>query len=151
MKLSQAEVPLSPEDHDLYNYSLTTNSRGYVCTGARKFGERRVHKIVASRMGIVNQNGSRLQIDHINQNKFDNRRENLRLVDRYVNMNNCKRALRAKGYTIVKGKFHAYIGINGKSIYLGTFDNPEEARKAFVAAKNKYLTELGLTDVLLTE
>lgn len=151
MKLSQAEVPLSPEDHDLYNYSLTTNSRGYVFTGTRKFGERKVHKIVASRMGIVNQNGSRLQIDHINQNKFDNRRENLRLVDGYVNMNNCKRTLRAKGYKIVKGKFHAQIGINGKKIHLGTFDNPEEARKAFVAAKNKRLTELGLTDVLLTE
>lgn len=151
MKLTPAEALLSPEDHDLYCYSLTTNSKGYVFTGTRKLGERKVHRIIAGRMGLLSQQGSRLQIDHINQNKLDNRRENLRLVNGEVNMNNCRRCLKGKGYKIQKGRFCAQIGINGKKVFLGLFDNEEEARKAYVAAKNKRLTELGLTDLLLTE
>jgi hypothetical protein len=151
MKLTPAEALLSPEDHDLYRYSLTTNSKGYVFTGTRKLGERKVHRIIAGRMGLLSQQGSRLQIDHINQNKLDNRRENLRLVNGEVNMNNCQRALKGKGYKIQKGRFCAQIGINGKKVFLGLFSNEEEARKAYVAAKNKRLTELGLTDLLLTE
>lgn len=151
MKLSPSEALLSPEDHDLYEYSLTTNSRGYVFTGTRKFGERKVHRIVAARMGLFSDQNSRLQIDHINQNKLDNRRENLRLVDKEVNMNNCQHALKGRGYKIVKGKFRAKFKINGKDIYLGTFDTPEEARRVYVAAKNRRLTQLGLTDLLLKE
>ena len=150
MKLSPSDVPLSPEDHDLYGYSLSTNSRGYVFTGTRKLGERKIHKIVAKRMGLIANQENGLQIDHINQNKLDNRRENLRLTSFEVNMNNCNKSLQGNGYKKCKaGKYLAQLKINGKHVYLGTFDNPEDARKVYVEAKNKRLTELGLSDLVL--
>jgi hypothetical protein len=151
MKLLPSDVPLSPQDHDLYEYSMSTNSKGYVFIGSRKLGERKVHKIVAQRMGLIANKQNGLQIDHINQNKFDNRRENLRLTSFDVNMNNCRPALTGRGFKIKKNKFFAKLKINGKDICLGTFETPEEARMAYVAAKNRRLTELGLTDLLLKE
>ena len=76
------------------------------------------------------------QIDHINRNKSDNRISNLRNVTNSQNQWNriCK------GYTFNKPlkKYQARIGLNGNQIHLGVYDTPEEAREAYLNAKNKY-------------
>ena len=47
-----------------------------------------------------------------------------------------KRVFEAKGYrTLPNGKFQATIKIDGKDKNLGTFDNADEARKAYRAAR----------------
>lgn len=76
-------------------------------------------------------------IDHINGIKDDNRICNLRSVTKQENAFNNKKA---KGYAWHKqrNKWRARIRVNGKLIDLGNFNSKEEARSAYVAAKEKY-------------
>lgn len=75
--------------------------------------------------------------DHINRNGLDNRELNLRIVTNQQNHFNQKNT---KGYSWNKKdkKWEAYIGINGKNIYLGSFDDEKDACKAYLEAKMKY-------------
>ena len=79
-------------------------------------------------------------IDHINRNRLDNRWHNLRCLPFSENgQNQC-----GKGYSLNKklGKYVAQIGVGGrqnrKTIYLGLFDDPKQARVAYLAAKAKH-------------
>jgi len=76
------------------------------------------------------------ELDHINRDKSDNRISNLRIVNSQENKFNNN----AKGYSWDKSrnKWHSKIHINGKTINLGRFDNEEEARQAYLQAKEKY-------------
>jgi len=84
----------------------------------------------------VNGNVEINQIDHINQDKSDNRISNLRNVNDQKNKFN----LKAKGYYFNKAakKYHSQIQINYKVKFLGHYDTPEEARQAYLNAKQKY-------------
>lgn len=75
------------------------------------------------------------EVDHINNNKEDNRIENLREVTRCQNQWN--RPVKQNSTTGVKGvyphfrgKFSAEIRQHGKKHYLGLFSTIEEAKKA---------------------
>lgn len=83
------------------------------------------------------------EIDHINGVPGDNRIANLRIATRsQQNANNklrCNNTTGFKGVSRVNGRFGAYVRINKKSTYLGTFDTAEEAHKAYVdAAREAY-------------
>ena len=77
------------------------------------------------------------EIDHINGVRTDNRISNLRVVTRQQNQWNRKTA---KGYSWFKAlnKWRADICINSKLIYLGLFNTEQEARNAYLAAKEIY-------------
>jgi len=74
-------------------------------------------------------------IDHINGNSLDNRIENLRECTHAENLRNRgKTSINTTGYKGVynrNGRFRSIIGINGKSIKLGTFDTAIEAAKKY--------------------
>lgn len=82
--------------------------------------------------------------DHINGNRLDNRRCNLRITDRKGNARNSK--LRKDNKTGFKGvhfctakkKYKSFIWVDSKPIYLGYFDKPEDAYSAYCAAAIKY-------------
>ena len=76
------------------------------------------------------------QVDHINRNSLDNRIENLRIVTAQQNQWNTN----AKGYYWSKkaNKWHAYIKVNGKLKHLGLFAEEEDARQAYLNAKELY-------------
>jgi len=76
-----------------------------------------------------------LHIDHIDRVKSNNNIENLRLVTHQENHFNRS----AKGYYFQKrdNKFQAKIVIDGKQISLGYFDTEEEARNAYLEAKER--------------
>jgi len=78
-----------------------------------------------------------MDVDHINHNRLDNRKSNLRIVTRQQNHFNRSKV---KGYIWNKSskKWQAYIVINRKKIHLGYFDTEEEARNAYLLAKEKY-------------
>ena len=76
-----------------------------------------------------------LQVDHINGNRLDNRKENLRLVTKSQNMMN--RGVQKnstsgyKGVNEHQGKWRAYILENGKQKHLGVFEDKKEAARAY--------------------
>ena len=79
-------------------------------------------------------------IDHINHNKLDNRKSNLRICTRAENQWN--RGLQKnnssgyKGITFnkTKGKWQSYIKHNKKNVFVGHFNTPEEAYAAYCKA-----------------
>ena len=77
------------------------------------------------------------QIDHINGVTHDNRIVNLRNVT--PNQNQWNRT-RAKGYCFYKNsnKWKAQIQLNNKNTHLGYFNTEQEARNAYLAAKEIY-------------
>ena len=78
-----------------------------------------------------------LEWDHINRDKLDNRRGNLRIVTRTGNLRNKG----SKGVYRLKtcARWEAYIGIgDSKKKYLGLFDTEDKAIAAREAAKVLY-------------
>jgi hypothetical protein len=77
------------------------------------------------------------QIDHINGVRDDNRICNLRSVTQQENNWNRKKS---KGYSFreKKNKWESGIKLNGKSIYLGSFDTEKDAHNAYLDAKKLY-------------
>lgn len=82
------------------------------------------------------------QIDHINHERRDNRIENLRVVDNKENhRNRPKQSNNKSGFVGVwknRSAYCAYITVNGKRIYLGSFKSIDEAVLAREAANKKY-------------
>lgn len=94
------------------------------------------------------------QIDHINGNRLDNRRCNLRICTRSQNNMNRIKIINKHGFKgiyfqkRIKGKksnrktifnhWYAQISINGKRIKLGSFATKEDAAKAYNLAALKY-------------
>lgn len=80
-------------------------------------------------------------IDHINQNKADNRIANLRDVTQKQNLENVGqyRKVWKKGAALHKpsGLWHATLGHNYKSISLGYFKTEADAQEAYINAKRK--------------
>ena len=85
-------------------------------------------------------------VDHINQDRLDNRKSNLRHVGRAVNyLNSPLFKSNTTGYRGVRkekyGKWIAMIGFNHQRIYLGSFTTPEEAAVAYDNAVTRYYGE----------
>ena len=92
---------------------------------------------------IITKTGSRELVDHINCNKLDNRKCNLRNATYQENVFNKKCPKNNKsGHRGIRvmpsGRFSAYITINKKQISLGTYDTFEEAKKTRLEAEQKY-------------
>lgn len=81
--------------------------------------------------------GPHLYVDHINGNRADNRRSNLRLATKAENMRNRGRTkantsgFKGVSYHAQSSKWRAYIKTNYKQLYLGLFEDPREAAKAY--------------------
>ena len=85
-------------------------------------------------------------IDHINQNKLDNRLANLRDVTRQVNTQNNRMVKTGKMYGASlagahwdahNGRWKASICIDGRHKHLGRFDSEQDAHDAYLAAKRR--------------
>lgn len=92
-----------------------------------------------------------LEVDHINSNPLDNRKENLRLATHKENMRNSRinenSTTGLKGVMKIKNynKWVAHISINNKKVYLGIFDSANDAAVAYTEASNKFHGEFGRT------
>lgn len=83
-----------------------------------------------------------LFVDHINGDKLDNRRCNLRLVTKSQNMMNVGNRANTKsgfkGVSLFQKGWKAYINKDRKQIHLGCFNTPEKAAQAYNDAALKY-------------
>ncbi len=82
--------------------------------------------------------------DHINRNRLDNRKCNLRYATSHANsLNKSISKINTSGYCGVSyekriGKWRAYIFFNNKMIHIGYYDKQEDAIKARKEAETKY-------------
>jgi len=111
------------------NYKWHLDKKGYAsCTA---LGKRLHNFLMNTPRGYVT--------DHINQNKLDNTRKNLRICTNSRNLINNKK----RGISFHKkiNRWRARITVDGKEIYLGNFIFEKDALKARAKAVQKYLSE----------
>ena len=101
-------------------------------------------KILCFHRIVMNVNKKTYDVDHINHTKHDNRKVNLRITER--NQNSYNRKPKTDGVTGVfydkrRNKWTARIMKNYKNIYLGAFENFEDAVVIRKQAEEKYFGE----------
>lgn len=92
-----------------------------------------MHRTIMKKM-LVSEIPEGMQVDHINRNKLDNRRENLRLATASENQMNCGGKIGKHGFRGVKThrrKWEAQIQKDNKKISIGLFPTKEEAASAY--------------------
>ena len=129
------------EDYDIIkNFTWSINNRGYLLN---KEGQL-FHRVI---LDLYKQEDNECVVDHINHNKLDNRKKNLRICQQIDNAHNLRLSINnTSGVTGVqwmkdRNKWRAFITIENKKKYLGDFYNKEEAIKARKEAEEKYFKE----------
>jgi hypothetical protein len=111
----------------------TTSAYGRIGIGDRKYRAHRLAWLYMTGEWPV------FQIDHKDTNKMNNKWDNLRQATSVQNRGNVR--VRSKiGFKGVRKKGKRYAAHLGQT-YLGTFDTPEEASKAYEAAAKEYYGE----------
>lgn len=95
------------------------------------------HRIIAYAYLNLDIENTTLQIDHIDGDRINNHVDNLRIVSNQENQHN---QTKAKGYYWDKhaNKWRTQIKLNKKTIYIGYFDNENDAHNAYLQAKKIY-------------
>lgn len=102
---------------------------------------------------VLMQPPSHLFVDHIDGNKLDNRRCNLRLATPSQNAHNRgpsrNNTSGFKGVIYVKRekKWRAKMTVQGKPIQIGDFKNKDDAVRAYAAASEKYHGEFARYEI----
>lgn len=121
------------DEHIFQQYKWHISDSGYAVWRGNVNGKKetvRLHRLIARPpKGLV--------VDHINRDKLDNRKRNLRCVSQAVNVRNQERVENAKGYYLSKSE----VSNCGKWVvdYRGicnTFDTEAEAKTAVKAIKD---------------
>jgi hypothetical protein len=90
-------------------------------------------------------------VDHIDHNRLNNTRANLRFVTRQQNMRYRRRfhnsSTSFKGVTFMHGKWHVRIGLDGANIHLGFFDDLKTAAQVYDAAAKRLFGEFALPNL----
>lgn len=135
-----ATAYVDDEDYEeISKYKWYLSSNGYAMRSVY-MGRNKSSAICMHRQVINLDRLSKMDVDHINNNKLDNRKENLRVCTRSENMRNRgKNKNNKSGYKGVSwfardSCWTAGIKHNGKRIYLGLFDNPADAHEAYKKA-----------------
>lgn len=125
------------------------NHKGYLCIKLSKNNKRRtygVHQLVA--ITFLNHKPCKLKlvINHKNLNKLDNYVDNLEIISNRENKtkSHLKSSSKYTGvyYNNINKSWIADISINGKSKYLGSFKNEEDANLCYVQNLNNIKNEL---------
>ena len=87
-------------------------------------------------------------VDHIDGNRLNNSRFNLRLASFRANQAN---KIPGRGWDLKNGKYNARIYIDGQKVQLGSYDTAEEASAAYLAAKQKVADSLEIELIYLNQ
>lgn len=128
-----------------YNRYISINNEGYAYFRYKQV-DYFLHRFI---MGLPARydNTTKLIADHINGNRLDNRKTNLRICRKEKNPINCKtyknNTSGCKGVSWLKrlNKWQVVINVNKKSIYLGIYSDLGEAVAVRKEAEKKYFGE----------
>lgn len=124
-RMGDQMIPFQIDQEDADHYAgrrFSIGSHGYVQTGYGKLLHREL-------LGLVTRDGN--IADHINGNRLDNRRANLRVVTPSMSSANVKHNP-VSGYRGVypnKKRWAAAAKQDGRKLHLGTYDTPEQAAR----------------------
>jgi len=136
IKLTNGTVmQVDDEDYEWGMKSKWTNVSGYAKSGIAGRTMTFHREIMDVKKGE--------QIDHVDGNRLNNQKANLRVVTQQQNSQNKKlhknNTTGYKGVHPFREKFRACIAINGKTIHLGLYHSAVEAAEAYDAkAKELY-------------
>lgn len=123
----------SCDAHLILPYKWHATAKGYAARRPRKGGPTEfMHRVI---LGLPI--GERvLEADHINRDRLDNRRSNLRVATSSLNSANAGRTIGISGLRGVTwqprcGRWRARIEVNGREHFLGHFSSVEEAARAY--------------------
>jgi hypothetical protein len=140
------------DDDDFYKLSAHAwrlHSGGYAYRGETIGGK---YCVILMHRLIMNA-GADEQVDHINHDRLDCRKQNLRICSHTQNNWNRSRNTRPKsGYigVVIEGKqFVAQIRKDGKVVSLGRFYDPLDAAKAYDRAAIEIRGEFAVTNGVL--
>lgn len=125
------------EDYEKIKPYSWYSVRGYIRAHADK-APISMHRLVLNASNIV---------DHINHNKSDNRKSNLRECTPAQNSMN-RNGVAGITFDKLSNKWNAYIGMNYKRISLGYFKVKQDAIKARKKAEKKYFGEFACREIL---
>lgn len=135
-------IIVDPDDYEnlvKYNWHVKTNGYAVMNYGGSLRLQKLMHRV------ILNLTDKSIFADHINRNKLDNRKINLRTANH--KQNGANRSAQKGGTSKYLGvswfkrdkKWISHIKINGKNKHLGVFLNEEEAAMAYnKAAAQQY-------------
>lgn len=132
------------EDYDKISNYTWHYSNGYAIAHQYKGDKRTTFKMHRLIMNVLDVD---CVVDHINHNRLDNRKCNLRIANNIKNsFNHSIQSNNTSGVTGVifhkaSNKWCSRITVNGKRIILGYYDNFDEAVKVRKAAEEKYYGE----------
>ena len=134
------QVIVDDEDYEeltKHNWHITKGKRYYAARSLRI--DKKIVSVLSMHRQIMKlEYGDKRQVDHINGNGLDNRKENLRICTHSENCYNRKKT-KINATSKYKGvywdkqrkKWSTLIGKDQKSIHLGHYDNEIEAAKAY--------------------
>jgi hypothetical protein len=132
------QILVDDEDYaELAKYTWRVNARGYAQRTIKERGCQTVIQMHRQILGL--HTGDARLVDHINRNKLDNRRSNLRACTKAQNgWNQGPQRTNTTGFKGVNqmpsGRFAAQIRYLGQKHHLGSFDTAEEAHEVYCLA-----------------
>jgi hypothetical protein len=138
----RAYTTVDSADADWVNqWTWRPHPKGYASRHDRSTGTDRIVLLHRALLGLTHGDG--FEGDHINRDRLDNRRANLRKLPKNANQQNTpsKRGSSSiyRGVTKHRNRWQAVVTTNGRRIHLGSFTDEHEAGRAALLGRQRYL------------